>query len=75
MQRYYNVLNAEANVMVEGFWILQIKTPQYTSGGVCIFLNGKIFGGDSGFTWVGTYAGDEIPADVTLGNVLPCCVA
>lgn len=45
--------------MVDGFWILQIKTPQYTSGGVCVFINGKIFGGDNGFTWVGTYAGDD----------------
>jgi hypothetical protein len=45
--------------MVDGFWILEIKTPQYTSGGVCVFINGKIFGGDNGFTWVGTYAGDD----------------
>jgi hypothetical protein len=42
--------------MIEGFWILQIETPRFTSGGVTVFINGKIFGGDSGFTWVGTYA-------------------
>jgi hypothetical protein len=46
--------------MVDGFWILQIETPQMTSGGVCVFINGKIFGGDNGFTWVGSYTGDEL---------------
>jgi|SRR5271157_4462183 len=45
--------------MLEGFWILQIEAPPYTSGGVCVFINGKTFGGDNGFTWVGTYAGDD----------------
>lgn len=45
--------------MVEGFWILKIETPQYTSGGVVFFVNGKVFGGDNGFTWVGTYTGDD----------------
>jgi hypothetical protein len=45
--------------MVEGFWILRIETSQFTTGGVCIFLKGKIFGGDNGFTWVGTYSGDD----------------
>ncbi len=41
--------------MVEGFWILQIQTPPVTSGGVVVFIKGKVFGGDSGFTWIGTY--------------------
>jgi len=45
--------------MIEGFWILQIEMPQFTSGGVAVFTNGKIFGGDNGFTWVGTYAGND----------------
>jgi len=26
------------------------------TGGVCVFTNRKIFGGDNGFTWVGTYS-------------------
>ncbi len=59
--------------MVEGFWILKIETPQYTSGGVCMFINGKIFGGDNGFTWVGTYSGDDrlIKARVHVHNFDP----
>lgn len=45
--------------MIEGFWILKIQPPPVTTGGVAIFINGKVFGGDNGFTWVGTYTGDE----------------
>lgn len=45
--------------MLEGFWILRFDTPQYTGGGVCVLINGKVFGGDNGFAWVGTYAGDD----------------
>jgi hypothetical protein len=41
--------------MIEGFWILKILPPPVTSGGVAVFINGKVFGGDSGFTWVGSY--------------------
>lgn len=41
--------------MIEGFWILKIVPPPVTTGGVTVFINNKIFGGDSGFTWVGSY--------------------
>lgn len=47
--------------MLDGLWILQIQPPPVTSGGVVVFINGKIFGGDNGFTWVGTYTeGDRL---------------
>lgn len=42
--------------MFDGLWILMIQPPPVTSGGVVVFVNGKVFGGDSGFTWVGSYA-------------------
>lgn len=42
--------------MIDGLWILTIQPPPVTSGGVVIFINGKIFGGDNGFTWVGSCA-------------------
>jgi hypothetical protein len=45
--------------MLDGLWILQIQPPPVASGGIVVFINGKIFGGDSGFTWVGTYTGDD----------------
>jgi hypothetical protein len=42
--------------MLEGFWILKILPPPVASGGVILFMHGKIFGGDNGFTWVGVYS-------------------
>ena len=45
--------------MMDGLWILQIQPPPVATGGVAVLINGKIFGGDNGFTWVGTYAADE----------------
>ncbi len=59
--------------MLDGFWILQIEAPPVTSGGVCVFIGGKIFGGDSGFTWVGTYRGDDqmLKARVRVHNFDP----
>ena len=59
--------------MVEGFWIIQIQTPQFTSGGVVVFIKGKVFGGDNGFTWVGTYETDDrlLKARVAVHNFDP----
>jgi hypothetical protein len=44
--------------MLDGLWILRILPPPVTTGGVVVFINEKIFGGDDGFTWVGTYRSD-----------------
>lgn len=54
--------------MVEGFWILQIETPQFVSGGVVVFVGSKVFGGDNGFTWMGTYqeSGNLIKARLAI---------
>jgi hypothetical protein len=41
--------------MLDGLWILQILPPPVATGGVAVFVNDKILGGDSGFSWVGTY--------------------
>ena len=47
--------------MIEGLWIVYAEGPQGNStGGVAIFTNGKIYGGDSGFYYVGTYHGDAV---------------
>jgi len=53
--------------MIEGFWILRISASGYTSGGVCIFTGGKVFGGDNGFTWVGSYS---VNGKIMKGRVL-----
>ena len=44
--------------MLDGLWILMIQPPPVASGGVVVFLNGKVFGRDSAFTWVGSYSSD-----------------
>jgi hypothetical protein len=36
--------------MIDGFWLVRAEGPQGNGGGgVATFINGKIFGGDSGF--------------------------
>jgi len=59
--------------MVEGFWIVQFEGVQGNGGGVVFFLKGKIFGGDSGFVYTGTYQTDEkkITGRVMVRNFLP----
>jgi hypothetical protein len=44
--------------MLEGLWVLQILPPPVTTGGVVVFISDKVFGGDSGFMWVGSYRSD-----------------
>ncbi len=59
--------------MVEGFWIVQFEGVQGNGGGVVFFLKGRIFGGDSGFVYTGTYQTDEktIAGRVIVRNFLP----
>lgn len=40
---------------VQGFWTATFKTPLGMGYGVAYFTNGHVFGGDSAFTYVGTY--------------------
>jgi len=40
--------------MLEGFWIVQFAGMEGKGGGVVLFERGKVFGGDSGFTYIGT---------------------
>jgi hypothetical protein len=59
--------------MLDGLWILTIQPPPVTTGGIVVFVNGKIFGGDNGFTWVGTFAekGGLVKGRVTVHNFDP----
>jgi hypothetical protein len=59
--------------MVEGFWIVQTKGPDGTGGCVAMLLGGKIFGGDNGFCFMGTYYDDAstMKAKVTVQNFDP----
>ncbi len=45
---------------VEGFWTVQF---QGRNGAVVVLTKGKIFGGDSGHTFTGSYEGDSSIGD------------
>ncbi len=59
--------------MVEGFWIVQFEGVQGNGGGVVFFIKGRVFGGDSGFVYTGTYQtnGNTVAAQVEVRNFLP----
>lgn len=59
--------------MVEGLWIVQYVGLQGAGGGVAVFVNGKVLGGDTGYTYVGTYTvkDGEVTARVRVSNFLP----
>ena len=59
--------------MVEGLWIVQYEGMTGNGGGVAVFIRGKILGGDTGYTYVGSYQmqGDSLKARVMVRNFLP----
>ncbi len=59
--------------MVEGFWIVQYEGMQGNGGGVVMFIKGKVFGGDSGYTYSGSYRtqGNSVKANIMVRNFLP----
>jgi len=59
--------------MVDGFWIVQYEGMKGNGGGVVIFTKGKVFGGDTGYTYMGSYRtqGTSVKANVKVCNFLP----
>jgi len=59
--------------MLEGFWIVQYEGMSGDGGGVAVFIRGKVFGGDSGYTYTGSYQskGDVMKAQIMVRNFLP----
>lgn len=59
--------------MVEGFWIVQYEGMKGGGGGVAIFIKGAVFGGDTGYTYMGSYQteGNSVTAHVMVNNFLP----
>lgn len=59
--------------MLDGLWIVQYHGPQGVAGGVVVLTKGQVFGGDSGFTYVGSYElkGDLLNAKVSVKNFDP----
>jgi T3SS negative regulator,GrlR len=59
--------------MMEGLWIVQYEGLQGNGAGVAVFVNGRVLGGDMGYTYEGTYrVQDNAPiANVHVSNFLP----
>jgi hypothetical protein len=53
---------------MNGFWTAKFVTPFGSGGGVAYFTANEVFGGDSGFTYLGTYQvnGAEIVAKLRI---------
>jgi hypothetical protein len=59
--------------MVEGLWIVQFVGLQGSGGGIVVFVKGQVLGGDTGYTYIGTYAtqGNNLVAKIRVSNFLP----
>jgi hypothetical protein len=58
--------------MAEGFWIVQYEGMQGNGGGVAMFTKGQVFGGDTGYTYLGSYTtqGNSVNARVMVRNFI-----
>jgi T3SS negative regulator,GrlR len=58
---------------IDGLWIVQYHGPQGDGGGVVVLVRGQVLGGDSGFTYDGTYEvkNDAFKAKVSVKNFDP----
>ena len=59
--------------MVDGFWIIQYEGMQGNGGGVVLFTKGKVFGGDTGYYYLGSYEsrGNSVTARIAVRNFIP----
>jgi hypothetical protein len=58
---------------VDGFWIVRFTGANIYGSGVVVLANGKLFGGESGFYYIGTYEADGkvLKARVMIRNFDP----
>lgn len=59
--------------MLEGLWIVQYEGTQGEGAGVVVFVQGRVLGGDLGYTYEGNYVIKDnwIAASVRVANFLP----
>ena len=59
--------------MIEGFWIVQFAGMEGKGGGVVVLSKGQVFGGDSAYTYLGTYEGssEKFKASIRVQNFEP----
>jgi hypothetical protein len=53
---------------MEGFWAARFTGPRGVGNGVVTLIEGRLFGGDSAFLYLGTYGGeaDEFRASINI---------
>jgi hypothetical protein len=58
---------------IEGFWIIKFTAAQIYGSGVAVFSGGKVYGGETGFYYLGTYEADGsvVKARVLVRNFEP----
>ncbi len=56
--------------MIDGFWTIKYEAEGYRGAGVVVLLNGRLYGGDSGFTYLGSYSenGDSVTSEINAKN-------
>ena len=59
--------------MIEGLWIVLYEGTGGGVGGVVVFIKGKVLGGDTAYTYIGSYQLQDktFRATVTVRNFLP----
>lgn len=58
---------------IEGFWVIKFTAAQIYGSGVALFSDGKVYGGETGFYYLGTYEadGNVVKARVLIRNFDP----
>jgi hypothetical protein len=58
---------------LDGLWIVQFTGKEILGSGVAVFSNGKVFGGETGFYYIGSYEaeGKVVKARVMIRNFDP----
>jgi len=59
--------------MLEGLWIVQYEGTQGEGAGVVVLVQGRVLGGDMGYTYEGNYVVKDnwLAATVRVANFLP----
>lgn len=59
--------------MIDGLWIVQYEATTGGDGGVIVFVQGQVLGGDNAYTYTGTYHNDDktVSARVVIHNFNP----
>ncbi len=63
--------------MLEGLWIVQYESTQGEDAGVVVFAQGRVLGGDNGFTYEGNYVVKDgwVAASIHIANFMPNVVS